>query len=354
MDRQWLYPYYAIVFLLIILFLFGCDSESGTAFSVTVQVEDEQGTPVEGASVGVRPCYDVGGETACGANEIIVGTQSARSAKPVELAAWDVQLDGRNAVLRWTTASESDNAGFEIQQKVGEEGAFEQIEFVEGQGTTAESTSYQYRTGTLSYAPHTFRLVAVSINGSERIAGEPQAVRIPVDPAIFPVSPNPFRDQATFEVAVDSVSMVRATAHTLDGETAQSIVETTVERGRHQFLWSPTELPPGLYEQRTQVQTGDDVLARDTTYAVIVGDALEAPSLGETDEDGSVSTTARARFPALYDVPTIEARDPSGIVLGRIDVSPTVEFVVTTENDVQTFRRTVAEGENTLTLPVSP
>ncbi|HKL89277.1 MAG TPA: hypothetical protein VJ884_09745, partial [Salinibacter sp.] len=66
------------------------------------------------------------------------------------------------------------------------------------------------------------------------------------------------------------------------------------------------------------------------------------------------STTARTRFPALYDVPTIEVRDADRIVRGRIDVSPTVEFVVTTENDVQTFRRTVAEGENTLTLSISP
>jgi len=55
-DRQWLYPYYALVFLLVILFLFGCDSEGGTAFSVNVKIEEEQGTPVEGATVGVRPC----------------------------------------------------------------------------------------------------------------------------------------------------------------------------------------------------------------------------------------------------------------------------------------------------------
>mgnify|MGYP006284224817 CR=1 FL=1 len=351
-DRQWLYPYYAIVFLLIILFLFGCDSESGTAFSVTVQVEDDQGTPVEGASVGVRPCYDVGGEIACGTNVIGRGTRSARSAKAVELAAWDVQLDGRNAVLRWTTASETNNAGFEIQQKVGEEGAFEQIEFVEGQGTTAESTSYQYRTGTLSYTPHTFRLVAVSINGSERIAGEPQAVQVPVDPAIFPVSPNPFRDQATFEVAVDSVSTLQSTAHTLDGAAVQTIAEETIERGLYRFVWSSGDLPGSVYEQRTRIQAGGDVVARDTTYAVLVRE--EATALGETGNDGTVSTTARTRFPALYDVPTIEVRDADRIVRGRIDVSPTVEFVVTTENGVQTFRRTVAEGENTLTLSLSP
>jgi len=351
-NRQWLYPYYAIAFLLIVLFLFGCDSESGTAFSVTVQVENAQGESVEGATVGVRPCYDVGEEIACSANEIIAGTRSARVAKAVEVTDWSVQLDDRNAVLSWTTASETDNAGFEIQQKVGEEGAFEQIAFVEGQGTTSESTSYRYRTGALSYAPHTFQLAAVSINGSASIVGEPQTVRAPIDPAIFPVSPNPFRDQSTFGVAVDSVSTLQSTAHTLDGATAQTIVEETVERGRYQFVWAAEDLPGGVYEQRTRIQTGGDVVARDTTYAVLVREA--ATALGETGDDGTVSTTARTRFPALYDIPPIEVRDAERIVLGRIDVSPTVEFVVTTENDVQTFRRTVAEGENTLTLSISP
>jgi hypothetical protein len=41
-------------------------------------------------------------------------------------------------------------------------------------------------------------------------------------------------------------------------------------------------------------------------------------------------------------------------VQGTVSVSPTVEFVVTTETGVETVRRTVAEGENTLTLSLSP
>lgn len=355
MDRQWLYPYYAIAVLLLVLLLFGCDSEGGGApFSVTVQVEDAQGAPVQGAEVGVRPCYDGGGEIVCGANEVVGRTQAAQRTKAVEVTDWTVQLDGGSAVLAWTTASETSNAGFELQQKVGEEAAFEQIAFVDGQGTTSESTDYRYRTETLNSATHTFRLVAVSINGSESVVGEPQSVRRPIDPAIRPISPNPFRGQAAFEVAVDSAATLQSTAHTLDGKTAQTIVAESVERGRYRFIWAAEDLPGGVYEQRTHVRSGGDVVARDTTYAVLVRDELEAVSLGETGENGRVSTTARVRFPALYDVPPIEARDAEGIVLGRIDVSPTVEFVVTTETGVQTFRRTVAEGENTLTLSLSP
>jgi len=280
--------------------------------------------------------------------------QAAQRTKSVEVTDWTVQLDDRTAMLAWTTASETSNAGFEIQQKVGEEAAFEQIAFVDGQGTTSDSTDYRYRTETLSAALHTFRLVAVSINGSERVVGEPQSVRRPIDPALRPISPNPFRSRTTFEVAVDSASTVQSTAHTLDGETVQTIVAESIERGRYQFVWVAEDLPGGVYEQRTHIRSGGAVVDRDTTYAVLVRNELAAASLGETAGNGTVSTTARVRFPALYDLPTIEARDAEGIVLGRIDVSPTVEIVVTTETGVQTFRRTVAEGENTLTLSLSP
>jgi hypothetical protein len=81
---------------------------------------------------------------------------------------------------------------------------------------------------------------------------------------------------------------------------------------------------------------------------------LGAAAIGETGENGAVSTRTRTQFPALYDVPAIAVRDQQGTMLGEMTVAPTVEFVVTTETGVQTFRRTVSEGENTLTLSLSP
>lgn len=353
MNRQWLYPYYFIGFLLLVIVLFGCDSEETPSFSVTVNVENAEGRPVQGASVGVRPCYDVGGEVACGAKEVIDRSWSTQKAKAVELTDWTVEVDDRGAVLTWTTASETNNVGFEIQQKVGEEETFEQIAFVDGQGTTSSTTDYRYRVA-LSYARYTFRLVAVSTSGNESVVGEPQTVRLSIDPGIRPIFPNPLRDRTTMGARVDTVSIFRSTAHTLDGASVQTVVEDTVERGIHRFFWAAEALPPGVYEQRTQIETGGEVVVRDTTYAVLVRDALEAASLGETDADGTVSTTERVRFPALYDVPPIEVRDTEAIVRGAIEVSPTVEFVVTTDAGVETVRRTVAEGENMLTLTVTP
>ncbi|MEM8559203.1 MAG: hypothetical protein AAGG50_15385, partial [Bacteroidota bacterium] len=49
---------------------------------------------------------------------------------PVELTAFDVTLDGRAASLAWTTVSETNNSGFEVQMRRPATDAFEALGFV--------------------------------------------------------------------------------------------------------------------------------------------------------------------------------------------------------------------------------
>jgi len=98
-DRQWLYPYYVIAILALVLLLFGCDGEEAKAFSVEVQVENDEGSPVEGATVALRPRYDAGQDVWC-ANERPYGsTQAESEGKAVELSAWKVRADSRGGLL---------------------------------------------------------------------------------------------------------------------------------------------------------------------------------------------------------------------------------------------------------------
>jgi hypothetical protein len=49
-----------------------------------------------------------------------------------------------------------------------------------------------------------------------------------------------------------------------------------------------------------------------------------------------------------------EARDADEDGVGEIRVVSTVQFVVTTPDGQQTYRRSIADGKNTVTLTVSP
>ncbi|MEM6967427.1 MAG: T9SS type A sorting domain-containing protein, partial [Bacteroidota bacterium] len=62
---------------------------------------------------------------------------------PVELMSFDVRKQDEKVYLNWKTASELDNAGFEIQRST-DGVSFERIHFVEGNGTVSQENAYQF------------------------------------------------------------------------------------------------------------------------------------------------------------------------------------------------------------------
>ena len=62
---------------------------------------------------------------------------------PVELTSFDATADQDRVVLAWNTATETNNAGFEIERSRDGQ-VFKKIGFVSGTGTTQEEQWYQY------------------------------------------------------------------------------------------------------------------------------------------------------------------------------------------------------------------
>ena len=170
------------------------------------------------------------------------------------------------------------------------------------------------------------------------------------DPRIAPIFPNPFGDGATLRVEVVVSSTVQSAVYTLNGAQAHTIVDGTVSEGTHLFQWRPNEVPDGLYQIRSRIRTGQAIVARDTAYAAVMRDPINAAVLGSTDASGQVSTRARTPFPHLFPVPAFDVRDANGNRLGEMRVTPTVQFVVTTPTGQQTYRRSVEDGTNSFTL----
>ncbi len=92
-------------------------------------------------------------------------TLSTDAELPVELTSFTATLDGPQARLRWTTASETNNAGFDIEHRAGSE-PFRPVGFVAGRGTTAEASSYAHTVEALAPGTHTFRLKQVDFDGA--------------------------------------------------------------------------------------------------------------------------------------------------------------------------------------------
>ena len=80
--------------------------------------------------------------------ETDIGTpiQRAGAVLPVELSAFQPTLEDGKVVVRWTTESELDNAGFNIYRSETRDGEFKQVnaQLVEGAGTTGERNAYEW------------------------------------------------------------------------------------------------------------------------------------------------------------------------------------------------------------------
>jgi hypothetical protein len=174
-----------------------------------------------------------------------------QGALPVELATLRASSRDRKAVLRWTTASETGNAGFAVEhRREGDAGtAFETLGFVEGSGTTSEPQSYTFRTDALPLGTHVFRLRQVDADGAARTSRVVRATVEPQQPLVLtPPSPNPVRTRARLRLAVREAQSVRVALYDALGRRLRVLREARVEAGEAVTFSVPTGgLSSGLY-----------------------------------------------------------------------------------------------------------
>ncbi len=185
---------------------------------------------------------------------------------PVELTDFSGQADGQAAVLSWTTASEMNNAGFNVQRQT-DNGTYETLTFVEGAGTTDAPQSYQTRVDDLSYGAHTFRVEQVDTDGTAT-PSEPVEVQVRLqdDMALTPVAPNPVRGQGTVELTVRETQAVQVHLYDALGRRVRTLHDGEIAGQRPETLTIDTAtLASGTYFLRVQ---GED--AMQTTRFVVV------------------------------------------------------------------------------------
>jgi glycosidase len=183
---------------------------------------------------------------------------------PVELASFSAARQGTEAaVLTWTTASETNNAGFEVQRRLtradGREGTFEPVGFVEGTGTTTEPQSYRFTDRNLPFEADriTYRLKQVDVDGTASLSqkvtvdlGAPQRL------ALRGAFPNPARTSATLQYALPSSGAVRVEVYNVLGQRVATLVDETQPAGRKEVTLDASRLPSGMYVVRLQAPEG--------------------------------------------------------------------------------------------------
>ncbi|MEZ4700105.1 MAG: DUF5060 domain-containing protein [Rhodothermales bacterium] len=166
---------------------------------------------------------------------------------PVALTSFDAVADGGAVDLVWTTASELNNAGFEVQMQ--RDHTFETVDFVSGHGTSSDAHVYRFRTPQLAPGSHTFRLKQIDFDGAFAYSHTASArVDLTASYALSPASPNPFNPQTQFTLTVSRPQPVTIALYDLLGRRVATIFdgEMPAQEARL-FRLDAGALPSGRY-----------------------------------------------------------------------------------------------------------
>lgn len=170
---------------------------------------------------------------------------------PVELSHFSAVLDGDLVTLSWRTASETNNAGFEVQHRYYD-GVFEPVGFVEGHGTTLEPRDYRYQIRDIDPGRYVFRLKQVDYDGTFEYSPEVEVfVDLPEAYALSDAYPNPFNPETQFTLTVTSVQHVTVEVFDVTGRRVALLHDGLLDADQpHGFTFDARHLPSGLYMYR--------------------------------------------------------------------------------------------------------
>ena len=178
----------------------------------------------------------------------------ASSPLPVELTNFAATHNGQSVVLKWNTASETNNSGFKVQHKSERSSSWSTLSFVEGAGTTTRPQSYQYQASDLPYGSHEFRLAQIDRDGTKSTT-ETVEVALSLDSGyeISKIYPNPVRETGALDVTVKESQTVVIRLYDVLGRQKRVLFDETMPADQTRSVQlTPERLSSGQYFLRVE------------------------------------------------------------------------------------------------------
>jgi hypothetical protein len=169
---------------------------------------------------------------------------------PVELLAFTASVNNSEVQLLWSTASELNNQGFEIERAIDDENNFVTIAFVSAKGSTSEINYYSFSDKPDLNGVHNiyYRLKQIDFDGSFSYS---DIVNVTYDvPSVFVLNqnfPNPFNPSTMITYFVPKESFVTIKVYDFLGREIKTLVNETLSTGSYDVIFDSSNLPSGTY-----------------------------------------------------------------------------------------------------------
>jgi len=182
----------------------------------------------------------------------VIGTLKVEldwGALPVELASFNANVTGRNVDLSWTTSSESNNAGFDIERRSAEGTEWTKVGNVSGNGTSTLIHDYSFTDRNVLTGKYNYRLKQTDYNGNFEYHNLTSEINVGT-PNSFSLKqnyPNPFNPttKIDFDIAVDG--NVKLTLYNSSGKEVGTLVNDFRTAGYHTVTFDARNISSGIY-----------------------------------------------------------------------------------------------------------
>jgi len=179
---------------------------------------------------------------------------------PVELTSFTASANGKEVTLSWTTATELNNQGFEVQRKFGSND-FVTIGSVKGYGTTTSPNNYTYIDKLTDAGKYFYRLKQIDYGGTFEYSNEIEVeVRIINKFTLEQNYPNPFNPSTKINWQSPVGSYQTLKVYDVLGNKVATLVDEYRPAGNHEVEFDASSLASGIYLY--QLRTGEIILTK--------------------------------------------------------------------------------------------
>lgn len=183
---------------------------------------------------------------------------------PVELTSFVANVSGNSVKLNWSTATELNNSGFEIERKSANSD-WRKIGFVKGAGTTTQIQNYSFTDKDLNAGKFSYRLKQIDFDGKFEFS---KSVEVDIN-AVYNFElaqnyPNPFNPATLIRFSVPQAGNVKLSVYNLLGQEVKTLINKYAEAGAYEVNFNAEGLFSGVYIYR--LEHNGMTLTRKMTY----------------------------------------------------------------------------------------
>ena len=177
---------------------------------------------------------------------------------PEKLSSFTSQTNTNNLTLNWTTSSEENNAGFDIERSMFNDQSLmfneEWIKAgsVEGNGNSTSPHNYSFTDNNIQSGKYKYRLKQIDFNGNFKYYELTNEATIGISEKFYLSQnyPNPFNPPTQLEFGISEFGFVTLRVYDSQGKEVVTLVNENKSPGYYNVQFSATGISSGVYFYR--------------------------------------------------------------------------------------------------------